>query len=54
MQEGGTTPITLGDGTITKEETMMLGDETITKEETMMLGDGSTTILVAIVRNPGT
>ncbi|KAH0702181.1 hypothetical protein KY285_016459 [Solanum tuberosum] len=45
---------TLGDGTITKEETMMLGEGTITKEETMMLGDGSTTILVAIVRNPGT
>ena len=33
---------------------MILGDGTITKEETMMLGDGSTTILVAIVRNPGT
>ena len=41
MQEGGTTPITLGDGTITKEVTMMLGD-------------GSTRILIAIVRNPAT
>lgn len=38
MQEGGTT-------------TIMLGDGIITKEETMMLGSGTMIILVAIVKN---